>query len=75
MPTSARSKPRRAPQAHGARVATAGFARVPRLAWPLLLAALLAFAVPAVANAPAVGQQAPAFKLQDQQGKWHTREQ
>jgi peroxiredoxin Q/BCP len=40
--------------------------------WTLLLAALAAFAMPALAEAPAVGAAAPAFKLQDQDGKWHT---
>ncbi len=34
--------------------------------------ALLATAGIAVADAPSVGQPAPAFKLQDQDGKWHT---
>ncbi len=38
----------------------------------LLFAALLALAVPALADAPAVGSPAPAFKLQDQDGKWHS---
>ncbi len=34
-----------------------------------------ALALPALAEAPKVGQPAPAFKLQDQQGKWHSLEQ
>ena len=34
--------------------------------------ALLSAAGPAVAAAPAVGEPAPAFKLQDQDGKWHS---
>lgn len=38
----------------------------------LLFAALLALAVPALADAPAAGSPAPAFKLQDQDGKWHS---
>ena len=38
----------------------------------LLSAALLGFAGPAFADAPAVGSMAPAFKLQDQAGKWHS---
>jgi peroxiredoxin Q/BCP len=39
---------------------------------PLLLVALLAAAFPVVAGVPAVGSTAPAFKLQDQNGKWHS---
>jgi thioredoxin-dependent peroxiredoxin len=45
--------------------------------WPLLALATLALTVPAVVFAddagatPKVGQPAPAFKLQDQAGKWH----
>jgi thioredoxin-dependent peroxiredoxin len=42
----------------------------PRLA--LFFATLLAFAVAAVAGTPAVGSPAPAFKLEDQNGKWHS---
>ena len=38
----------------------------------LLFAALLGFAGLAFADAPAVGSMAPAFKLQDQAGKWHS---
>ena len=38
----------------------------------LLFAALLGFAGLAFADAPAVGSVAPAFKLQDQTGKWHS---
>jgi len=38
----------------------------------LLFAALLGFAGSALADAPAVGSPAPAFKLQDQAGKWHS---
>ena len=34
--------------------------------------ALLAFAGVATADSPAVGAAAPAFKLQDQDGKWHS---
>jgi thioredoxin-dependent peroxiredoxin len=33
---------------------------------------LVAFTATAVAATPAVGQPAPAFKLQDQDGKWHS---
>jgi peroxiredoxin Q/BCP len=33
--------------------------------------ALIAFAGVAIAETPAVGQPAPAFRLQDQDGKWH----
>ena len=36
------------------------------------LAALLAVAGLAVAGTPTAGQPAPAFKLQDQDGKWHS---
>jgi thioredoxin-dependent peroxiredoxin len=45
------------------------------LAGRLALGALLAFAVPALADAPTVGSPAPAFKLQDQAGKWHSLDQ
>ena len=45
-------------------------AAIRRLALPIL--ALLAFAGIAVAGTPTVGQPAPAFKLQDQDGKWHS---
>lgn len=38
----------------------------------MLFAALLSLAIPAFAAAPAVGSMAPAFKLQDQDGKWHS---
>jgi peroxiredoxin Q/BCP len=38
----------------------------------LLFAALAAFALPASAAAPTVGSAAPAFKLQDQNGKAHS---
>jgi peroxiredoxin Q/BCP len=42
----------------------------------LALAALLASALPAAAQeSPAVGAQAPDFKLQDQTGKWQTLSQ
>ena len=41
-----------------------------RLAFVAL--SLVAFTGVAVANPPAVGQPAPAFKLQDQDGKWHS---
>jgi peroxiredoxin Q/BCP len=47
----------------------------------LLASAALAFSVAAGARAdeigapPAAGQPAPAFRLQDQQGAWHTLEQ
>jgi peroxiredoxin Q/BCP len=37
-----------------------------------LLAALAALAFPALAAAPAVGSAAPSFKLQDQNGKYHS---
>ena len=38
----------------------------------ILALALVALAGVAVADAPAVGKPAPAFKLQDQDGKWHS---
>ena len=38
----------------------------------LLFAALAALALPAWAAAPALGSAAPAFKLQDQNGKYHS---
>ena len=38
----------------------------------LVALSLVAFTGAAVAAPPAVGQPAPAFKLQDQDGKWHT---
>jgi peroxiredoxin Q/BCP len=38
----------------------------------LMALSLVAFTGVAVANPPAVGQPAPAFKLQDQDGKWHS---
>jgi peroxiredoxin Q/BCP len=38
----------------------------------LLFAALAALALPALAAAPALGSAAPAFKLQDQNGKYHS---
>ena len=41
----------------------------------IVVAALLAMAAPAQADTPAVGSLAPAFRLQDQAGKWHTLEQ
>jgi peroxiredoxin Q/BCP len=34
--------------------------------------ALLTLAFPALASGPAVGSPAPAFKLEDQNGKWHS---
>ena len=37
-----------------------------------VLLAALAVATPANAETPALGSPAPAFKLQDQNGKWHT---
>jgi thioredoxin-dependent peroxiredoxin len=37
-----------------------------------MFAALLALAIPAFADAPAAGAVAPPFKLQDQDGKWHS---
>jgi len=39
-----------------------------------LLAALCAVALTASAAVPQVGSQAPAFRLQDQDGKWHALE-
>jgi peroxiredoxin Q/BCP len=39
-----------------------------------LLAALCAVALAASAAVPQVGSQAPAFRLQDQDGKWHALE-
>jgi len=38
----------------------------------LVALSLVAFTGAAVASPPAVGQPAPAFKLQDQDGKWHS---
>jgi peroxiredoxin Q/BCP len=38
----------------------------------VLCLSLLAFAGAAVADVPAVGSMAPAFKLQDQTGQWHS---
>ena len=32
----------------------------------------IALAAPLSAGSPAVGSQAPDFRLQDQNGKWHT---
>ena len=46
-----------------------------RLSRSLGLAALLALAWPAAADAPKAGSRAPDFRLQDQQGEWHTLEQ
>lgn len=47
-----------------------------RLSLLLMLTLLLGLVVPAFANEPAVmpqaGQKAPDFRLQDQNGKWHT---
>jgi thioredoxin-dependent peroxiredoxin len=43
-----------------------------RLTRSLALAALLGSAAAAQAGSPAVGDVAPAFRLQDQNGKWHT---
>lgn len=47
-----------------------------RLSLLLLLVLLLGLVVPVQADEasalPQVGQQAPAFRLQDQNGKWHT---
>jgi len=48
---------------------------MPRLALrrtALAAAALLAAAGVALAGTPTVGQPAPAFKLQDQDGRWHS---
>src|SRR5512139_3067275 len=55
----------------------AASSRLASFALFLVAAAILAFAgvrmaQAADAAAPAVGQAAPAFKLQDQAGKWHT---
>jgi peroxiredoxin Q/BCP len=41
----------------------------------LALAALFALALPALADGPAVGSPAPNFRLQDQDGNWHTLDQ
>jgi peroxiredoxin Q/BCP len=38
----------------------------------ILCVTLLAFAVSAAADAPSIGKAAPDFKLQDQNGKWHS---
>jgi thioredoxin-dependent peroxiredoxin len=38
----------------------------------LVALSLVAFTGAAVASPPTVGQPAPAFKLQDQDGKWHS---
>ncbi|MEP6897778.1 MAG: peroxiredoxin [Rhodanobacter sp.] len=43
-----------------------------RLCWFLALCLLLGLAWPAWAGTAAVGQAAPAFRLQDQNGHWHT---
>ncbi|MHA6205054.1 peroxiredoxin [Dyella soli] len=47
-----------------------------RLSLLLMLTLLLGWVLPACADEPAalpqVGQQAPDFRLQDQNGKWHT---
>lgn len=47
------------------------------VAFALVVAAVIAAAVlnPARADAPAVGQPAPDFRLQDQAGNWHSLEQ
>jgi len=38
----------------------------------VVFTALLALAFPAIAGGPDVGSPAPAFKLEDQNGKWHS---
>ena len=46
------------------------------VARPLVVAALsLGFCAAAIAEVPAVGTQAPDFRLQDQNGDWHTLDQ
>lgn len=50
---------------------------MPRLSFLLMLSLLLGLLAPAYADAPAatlpqIGQKAPDFHLQDQNGKWHT---
>jgi len=50
---------------------------MPRLSFLLMLSLLLGLLAPAYADEPAatlpqVGQKAPDFRLQDQNGKWHT---
>ena len=43
-----------------------------RLIIPIFAATLLALAIPLLASdPPAVGSEAPGFKLQDQNGEWH----
>lgn len=44
----------------------------PKLLPRILYVALLAFAANAYAQGPTIGKAAPEFKLQDQNGKWHT---
>jgi peroxiredoxin Q/BCP len=46
-----------------------------RLTRPLALVALLASGAVAHAGPPAIGSAAPDFRLQDQNGKWHSLEQ
>ena len=43
-----------------------------RLSWLLVLLAVCGLVAPAFAAAPQVGEAAPAFRLQDQNGHWHT---
>lgn len=43
-----------------------------RLPWLFALLVSCAFMAPAFAAAPQVGDAAPAFRLQDQDGRWHT---
>lgn len=42
-----------------------------RLSWLLVLTVLCALVAPAFAASPQVGEAAPTFRLQDQNGHWH----
>jgi peroxiredoxin Q/BCP len=43
-----------------------------RYSWLLALSLMFGFMAPAFADMPQSGQAAPAFRLQDQNGHWHT---
>jgi len=51
------------------------FPSIRRTVAPLLLALLCLGGAVARADAPALGSMAPSFKLQDQNGNWHTLEE